>query len=172
MAGGDTIMDASPVDSRVTQETARSECASTSRRRTRSASPGLSSISNTWVDPLFIVPPGAVPTRIRPRRQGEVEYCALAFMGNGLDLAVVPFDDLLADRQPDAIAGVFSAGVQALENDEDVLEVLGGYADTVVCHRENQFRCLFLRRDLNDGRLGAAKFDCVLDEVLKHLLQL
>ena len=93
-------------------------------------------------------------------------------MRHCLDPAAVPLDDLLADRQSDAIAGIFGAGMQSLENDEDVLGVLLGYTNAVVGHREDPFRTLFLRRDLNDWGLGATKLDGVSDKVLEHLLQL
>ena len=288
MAGGATIIEASPVESRVTQETARSEWASTSRRRTRSASPGLSSISrymsgsvihcsssrgrhahpiqksfssftaethsrqggrfaDVTVGPQFVTALnvlcglrraedhdrdpaqsgvgfhfgqdgtsilagqvqvqqhqvgtsgggvfalaaqighgfGPIADRIdigRPRalgqgvdgqvqiggivihqqesrkcachhagscllskvsgRQGEVEDRASAFMGYGLDPAAMPFDDLLADRQPDAIARIFGASVQAVEDDKDVFRVLGRYANAVVGHRKDPFGAL------------------------------
>ena len=42
------------------------------------------------------------------------------------DASAVPLDDLLADGQADAGAGVLVARVQALEDDEDPLRVLAG----------------------------------------------
>ena len=66
-------------------------------------------------------------------------------MGHGLDPAAVLLDNLLADRQPDAVAGVFGARVQAVENNKDVFGVFGGYANAIVGHRENPFRLSFLR---------------------------
>ena len=49
------------------------------------------------------------------------------------------FDDFFADSQTDAVAGIFSAGVQPVENYEDAFGVLGGNADTVVGDREDRF---------------------------------
>ena len=77
-------------------------------------------------------------------RQGELENCAPALVRHGQNPASVPFDDLLADRQPNAVAGIFGAGVEAVENDEHVLGMLRGDADAVVGHREQPFVPLLL----------------------------
>jgi hypothetical protein len=37
----------------------------------------------------------------------------------------VTFDDLLAQRQPNACAGIFAASVQALKDEEDAFKILG-----------------------------------------------
>src|SRR5690606_15003341 len=58
--------------------------------------------------------------------------------GRGLhpDAAAVALDDLSTDGQADAGARVFGAGVQALEDLEDPVLVLGVDADPVVAYRE------------------------------------
>ena len=59
--------------------------------------------------------------------------------------AAVLLNDLLADGQANAVAGIFGASVQAVENDEHALGVLGGYADTVIGYSESPFGSLFRR---------------------------
>ena len=92
--------------------------------------------------------------------------------GTAWIVPTVPFNDFLADGQPDAVARIFGAGVQAVENDEDVLGMLGGYADAVVGDGEYPIGPSLLRRDVNDGSFGATKLDRVSNQVLEHLLQL
>jgi len=79
------------------------------------------------------------------------------------------FDDFLADREANAAARIFTAGMQAFEDDKDRLRVLGSNADSVVGNREHPFPGLFFAGDLNDGRLFAAKLYCIGDQVLQHL---
>src|SRR4051812_36585838 len=63
---------------------------------------------------------------------GEAEGGAVARLRLDPDPAAVALDDLAAERQADAGAGVLVAGVQALEHAEDALVVLGRDADAVV----------------------------------------
>ncbi len=46
--------------------------------------------------------------------------------------APVPFDDLFANGKPNAGAGIFAAGMQALKDQKDSLEILGINADAVI----------------------------------------
>src|SRR6516225_183334 len=89
----------------------------------------------------------------RHGRQREGEGRAFTLDRSQLDLPAVPLDDLLADGQADARAGVLAASMQALEDDEDALEVLGGDADSVVAHGEAPARARGRGGHANDGRL-------------------
>ena len=86
------------------------------------------------------------------------------------DGAAVVFDDLLAQRQPDAGAAVGVAAVQALEDDEHLVDELRGDADAVVRHGEQP---LVVRRvprshSIDDPRRDAlaAELHRVADQVL------
>ena len=48
------------------------------------------------------------------------------------NLAAIVFDDFLADGQADAVARVFATRVQALEDDKNVLRILGSNSDSVI----------------------------------------
>src|SRR5207302_2320047 len=93
--------------------------ASRSASRVRRASPGLSSTNRISIGtpPVFISGLADCGQRERERR-------ALARLGLDPDPAAVTLHDLLADGQPQARAGVFLLPMQALEDDEDPLEVL------------------------------------------------
>ena len=83
-------------------------------------------------------------------------------------LAAVVLDDLAAHRQPDAGSRIGLLGVQALEDDEDPIGVLGVDADAVVRAAEAPEVVLAAGREAYRGRLGAAKLDGVGDQVLKE----
>ena len=72
-------------------------------------------------------------------RQGEAKSGALPELRLDRDVAAVPLDDLLADRQPDAGAGELFALVQPLEHAEDPFEILRVDAEAVVLDREHPF---------------------------------
>ena len=78
-------------------------------------------------------------------------------------------DDLLADRQTDAGAGIGIVGVQALEDLEHALALLRGYADAVISHPDDPVIAVRLGINLYLRRLFAAEFDRVADQVLQHL---
>jgi hypothetical protein len=65
-----------------------------------------------------------------------VEGAALPRFGFQPDGAAEPVDDAAAERQPDAGAGDVLGGIQALEQLEYLVVVLGLDADAVVGHRE------------------------------------
>src|SRR2546427_11318221 len=67
---------------------------------------------------------------------GEVKCRALPRCGLNPDAAFVPLDDLLADGQAEASAGVFLLRVQTLEDDKNPVKVLRVNADAVVPDRE------------------------------------
>src|SRR5439155_15529307 len=108
------------------------------------------------------------PGRLALPRQGELEGRPPAGRRLRPDPAAVPLDDLLADGQPDAGAGVLIARVQALEDDEDALEVPGLDADAVVPDHEQPLRVLGLDADVDPWPLGAAELDGVADQVLEQ----
>jgi hypothetical protein len=74
----------------------------------------------------------AISARSVGRKEREGEACALSGRGVHPDPSAVPLDDLLADGEADAGAGVLLARVQALEDDEDALGESRVDADAVV----------------------------------------
>src|SRR6185295_3578461 len=101
-----------------------------------------------------------------------MERRALAGGGLDPDASAVALDDLLADGEADAGAGVLLTGVQALKQHEYFLEVLGLDADPVVPDEEVTFLAVRLGADLDlDGR-RAAILDGVAHQVLKQLREL
>src|SRR5208282_1091751 len=97
-----------------------------------------------------------------------------AQVGFGLDPdgAAVPFGDSFADRQTDAGAGIMAAGMQALEDLENAVEILGVYADAIVANVNDPAFRLLARADVDFRRAFAAEFKGVADEVLKDLDEL
>src|SRR5215813_9125486 len=72
------------------------------------------------------------------------------------DAPAVALDDLLADRQADAGAGVLAAGVQALEHLEQPAGLARVNADAVIPHGELPVPVHTPRRDVDaGGRLPA-----------------
>jgi hypothetical protein len=76
--------------------------------------------------------------------------------------------DALADRQADARSGIIFAVVQALEDDENALEILGVNADSVVGYREDPVLLIFLDTHMDLGRFLTVKLDSVPDQVLEE----
>src|ERR1035438_6391272 len=105
-------------------------------------------------------------------RHGELE----GGTGTGLrlrpDPSAVAFDDLFADGQADAIARVFAAGVQTLEDDKDVFRVLRGNSDSVIAHAEQPVLARLFRLRGNYGRLFPAELEGVSDQILEDLRHL
>ena len=84
------------------------------------------------------------------------------------DPAPVNFDDALYQRQADA--GAIDAGIEAIEQVENPLMVIGGDADAVVAHETVDLAIVALRPDLDARRfLIAHELDCVVEQVLKYL---
>ena len=97
--------------------------------------------------------------------------------------SAVAFDNLFADGQPDACAGILIASVQPLEDDKNSLEILRVDSNPVIAHtevpnfagRRGLGRCVVrfpLDRDMDFGRLLVAELDRIADQVLKQLSQL
>ena len=74
--------------------------------------------------------------------------------------------------RPMPVPGYSRAAVQALEQHEDALEVLGRDADAVVAHREAPAGVARLGLDVHLRRLGAAELDRVAEQVLEQLGEL
>src|SRR5579871_5077084 len=117
----------------------------------RQASPGLSSTSRTsgfFTTVAFAFARGWVPG------QGELEGRTLARLRFHPDAAAVLFDHLLADGQPQPVAGILLAGVQPAEDDKDAFRVLRRDSDTVVAHGKHPLVGFLAGRDIDLRRLG------------------
>jgi hypothetical protein len=68
------------------------------------------------------------------------------------------FDDFLADGQTHARAGVLLAGMQALENDKNAVEVFRIDPDPVIADRKEPLAITPRRRDLNVWRRPRRKY--------------
>lgn len=66
---------------------------------------------------------------------GEVESRALARFRFDPDFSAVPLDDLFANSQTDAAAGIRLSVVEALEDDENALCIFHVYAEPIVSYR-------------------------------------
>src|SRR6185436_13899888 len=86
--------------------------------------------------------------------QGEVEGRAAAQAGLDPDAPAVSLDDLLADRQPDAVPRVLVPGVQPLEDDEQPVEEGGIDPDAVVADADPPLLFDALGRHVDPRRLG------------------
>ena len=83
-------------------------------------------------------------------------------------MATVPFDDLLADRQPDAGAGELFSCVQALEHAKDLVEVLRINSQSVVFDRKYPFlRAISGGGEVYPGNAGELVLDGIADQILK-----
>src|SRR6266568_2722364 len=133
---------------------------------TRSTSPGLSSTRRMCIRRALFVASMALAVA----REGELERGARAGLGLDPDPPAVALDDLLADGEADAGAGVLGAGVQPLEDDEDPVHVLRIDADPIVPDGEQPFLAVGSGRDVDRrSHCGPAELDRVPDQVLEHL---
>src|SRR5579885_1919020 len=104
--------------------------------------------------------------------QREIKCRTLAGFRFDPDAAPVRLDDLLADGQPDAGAGVFFAGMQALEDLEDPLVVPRIDPDPIVVDGKKPLSVASFRRNVDGGRGLSPEFDRIADQILKQLHQL
>ena len=88
------------------------------------------------------------------------------------DLSPIALDNLLADGKPNAIARILGASVQPLEDDKNIVDVFGRYADAVVAYAEKPMRVALLGLHGNFGRLAAAELDRVPNQILQELRDL
>ena len=107
----------------------------------------------------------AWPPRWRYRdRQREAEGRSGAVLaGLEPDLPSVVLDDLPAHREPDPGPRVDVPGVQALEDDEDPVGVLGVDADAVVGHGELPVLTVAARGDAHHG--GSSPWNLIALEI-------
>ena len=82
------------------------------------------------------------------------------------------FNNLFADRQSDAIAGIFRAAVKPLEDIKDAVEVLGLNAYAVVADGEDPFLLVLFCADMDAWRFFFVEFNAITDQVLKKLKDL
>src|SRR5216684_3443540 len=104
--------------------------------------------------------------------QGKLE----AATGPGLrlhpDPAAIAFNDLFADGQANAVSRVFRAGVQALEDNEDVFRELWRNSNSVIAHGELPSLSGSFSLHGNHWRLLPAELDGIPDQILEDLRQL
>src|ERR1700687_2647545 len=105
-------------------------------------------------------------------RHGELE----GGTGTGLrfhpNLPTAVFDDLLADGQADAVARIFAASVQTLEDHENTLGVLRSNSNSVVGHAEQPIVTRFLGRHRDHWWRLSPELDGVSDQILEDLRDL
>src|SRR3569833_517623 len=134
----------------------------------RSTSPGSSSTRRTSIE-------RAPSAMVLSSGKGPADGRARTARGVGArrrvepDPAAVVFDDLLAHRQADARPRVDVLGMQALEDEEDALTVLGVHPDAVVGAGELPAGAVAAGADVHARRLVAVELDRVADEVLQQL---
>jgi hypothetical protein len=111
------------------------------------------------------------------RRENDLEAGALAGCAECLYAAMMAIDDLLHDRQADASAFVFIAGMKAMKHLENLFGLLGTEPDAVVGINKAvllSFRGLHRFHTQVDNRLAFRldELERVTHQVLKHLPQL
>src|SRR4029077_14274592 len=88
------------------------------------------------------------------------------------DSSTGTLDDLFADGQTDAVARIFRARVQTLEDHENVFRELGCDSDSVIAHAEQPVLTGLLRLHRNLRRLFPAELDGVPNQILEDLRHL
>ncbi len=96
-----------------------------------------------------------------------MEYGTLPRFRLDPDAPSMPIYDLLTNGKSDAGAGIFAAGVQALKNKEDALEVLRFDADTIITHTEMPGTWHFFNCYVDLWWILAAEFDGIADQILE-----
>src|SRR5271165_274312 len=120
--------------------------ASLSASRVRRTSEGLSSTNRMSIGlTAFILIPSFI-------RNGEMEDGTCSRFRLHPHPATVPLHNLLADSQADTRARILLAAMQALENNEDPVKVLGGNANAVIAYAELPGAVLPCRGNVNAGR--------------------
>ena len=96
-----------------------------------------------------------------------MERSALSGFRLDPDAAPMPLYNFFANGKPDAGAGVFAAGVQALKDKEDALEVLRLNADAVIAHAEMPGIRKVFNFYVDLWWILAAELDGVADQILE-----
>src|SRR6478609_2176133 len=99
--------------------------------------------------------------------QGEPERRPARHLGVEPDPAAVMLHGLATQRQSDAGPLVGLLGMQALEDGEDALGVLGVYADPLVAAGDRPGRVVARGGHVDDRRVVAVELQGVADEVLQ-----
>lgn len=84
----------------------------------------------------------------------------------------MPFDNPLADGQPDSRARIFLACVQPLKHAEHALEVSGRDPDAVIADRDSPFFAFLLRGNVDLRTAVAAILQGIANQVLQQLVEL
>src|SRR5271166_1059704 len=142
--------------------------ASLSASRVRRTSAGLSSTNRMSIGLTgFII---LVPSFIR---NGEMEGGTCSRFRLHPHAAAVPFHNLFADRQANAGARILLTAVQALENNENPVKILRGYANAVIAYAELPGTMLPYCGNMNAGRfLPPPELDGIAEQILEKLRQL
>jgi hypothetical protein len=102
--------------------------------------------------------------------QGDVEGRALSYCAFRPDFAVVSVDDAVGYAEPDAGAGIFFFGVEALEGDEEFVGIGHVKANAIVFYGEGYVVCRLLLFGNCDAWCGAftGELPGVADDVVKE----
>src|SRR5690606_28859209 len=100
-------------------------------------------------------------------REMEGKGGALAGRGVGADVAAVPLDDFLADREPDP--GARRLAGEPAEDLEDAVRIVRVEADAVVAHPDLPRCAVPLRAELDARGRVARGLDRVDEQVLEKL---
>ena len=88
------------------------------------------------------------------------------------DFPTMASNDLFADRQANAVAGVFFLRMQAFENDEDAPKLQRVDTNAIVLYSETPGILFNAGADMHFWWLASAKLDGIIDQVLKNLCKL
>src|SRR5215831_4722729 len=135
--------------------------------RVISTSPGSSSTSNTSTTRAWASLAIGILV-LGEHGQGEPEAGASGDCGVEPDPATVIFDDLLYHGQAYARTGIGGLVVQALEDHEDPVGVLGLDPDPIVAEGEQPVVAVAAGRHRDAGRLIRAELQRVVDQVLER----
>ena len=102
-------------------------------------------------------------------REREVDTSADTGFGSQVDRPTMSFDDLPADRQTDACAGILGGCVQSLEDLEHPFKMPGIDPEPIVAKMKLPHLPGCLCRDTNDGRSIPSELDRVLDQIPQQL---
>ena len=109
-------------------------------------------------------------------RNAEKEGGSIPRLSLDPDVSAVVLHDFLADGQANAHAFVFPATVQALEDAENPLAILGVDSNSVVLNRHHPFRpapvtATIFHPNVDARRFFSSELDCIGQQVLKKLAE-
>src|SRR5829696_3726660 len=97
-------------------------------------------------------------------RKNEMHRSASAELGFNPDSATMAFNDFLADGQAYAGARIFFAAMEALENNKNSLEILGGDPDAVIGDGNFPFIAVENCAEMDLRRVLAAELNRITQE--------